>query len=160
MWDFPRPLIRHVGGAHGRSPGCQGAHAAPPVHQLARHKRAELVDLASHAVKERNDRVVKVLDVPSAPGRTWMHAGRPKRLHEAGAAFRFLDVVPDVAIRRVPARAKMRIVGCADDPVLYLGGTNPERRKKQRKARMHGCSMLHSGTGPFLPALPAASRFS
>lgn len=129
MRDFPGSLVRHVGGAHGGAPGHQRAHPAAAVHQLARHKRAEPVDLAGHAMKGGNDRVVEILDTPSAAWRTWMHAGRPKRLHKAGPASRFLDVVPDVAVRGISVRAKMRVVGRADDPILYFGGTDPERRK-------------------------------
>ena len=161
--DLPRPLIRHVGGADRRTPGGQGVHPAPPVHQLAGDERAVPVDLFGQALEMGNDRVVDVLNAPRSSGGARVHAGRPKRLHEPGAAFRFFHVVAEIAVGWMPARAEMRIVGCADDPILHQRGADPKRREQQREARMragphHGSSTPTSACNDLSPAGAGGDR--
>ena len=108
------------------------------------------MNLPGHPPKMRNDGIIVEADSPRPTRRARVHARRPKRLDEPGAAFRLLHVIPNVAVGRITALAEMRIVRRADNSIFRLRGPDANRRKQQTELRSHGFLRGHD--------LPAAMR--
>ncbi len=147
-------VLAGMGGTERGEPRTDGGiRATPDMRDLAHERRTVAMDALGEGAEQRDDRIVRYVELRAAPARIGRDAGRAAEHRQRKPAPRLFLMIMLIGFQRMSALIKRGLVAGAHYPVAQ-GEPAKLQRQQQRidpASRHRGCLFFHTRSLPTMP---------